>query len=60
VGALAVKKQCTEDAPLPENGEVGRGRASENSFDNVKAIGGTSESYRLRRLRRDNLRDVRF
>lgn len=36
---------------LHENGEIGRGR----SFDNIKPNdGGTSESYRRRRLRRDN------
>ena len=35
---------------LPNNGEIGNGR----SFDNIKATqGGTSASYRVRRLKRD-------
>ena len=35
----------------PKNGEIGRGR---DSFDNIKANkGGTSESYTVRRLKRD-------
>lgn len=42
------------EIPLPENGEVGRGR---NSFDIIKAkhdnSGGTSASYLTRRLKRD-------
>jgi hypothetical protein len=44
--------------PLPENGQIGRGR---NSFDNVKAIptkGGNSAKYLLRRLNSRGHRDL--
>lgn len=43
--------EAADDVPLPANGEIGVGRIS---LDNIKANGGTSESYLRRRLKRDH------
>ncbi len=50
--ALRDAMKALDQVDLPKNGQVGRGRA--DSFDNIKAIGGTSESYLRRRLKRDH------
>jgi len=40
--------------PIPKNGELGKGRPKDDSFDNVKAKGGNDVDYLTARLKRDH------